>query len=119
MLQRYTADSCSGPFSKAAPQPHRSQPVLGSFFMLSNVQDFALVFVKLYTVLPSPFFQPVQVSPYDSSPFSCVHFTIQFSVIRELGKGGFNPIIQVTVKMNRVHYQCQSLGNLTFDRLPA
>ncbi|CAN0334252.1 unnamed protein product [Bubo scandiacus] len=33
-------------FSKAALQPHRSQPVLGSLVILLQVQDFAAAFVK-------------------------------------------------------------------------
>jgi len=42
------------PFSEAAPQPHMSKAALGSLFVLSQVQDFALACVKLYVVLPKP-----------------------------------------------------------------
>lgn len=47
------------PSSKAAPQPHRAEPVLG---YLSQVQDPALVFAKLHAAASSPLYQPVQVS---------------------------------------------------------
>jgi len=50
------------PCIKAASQPHRFWPVLGSLVIPSQVQDFALVFVEYLTVLTWSLFQPVQVS---------------------------------------------------------
>lgn len=44
------------PFSKAVLQPHRSRPALCTWVLLSQVQDFALAFAKLRTVLSSPLF---------------------------------------------------------------
>lgn len=72
LLQQHTAESCSacppglpGPFQQAASHPHRLQPVLGSLVILSQVQDFALVFVKLHTVLTGPVLDLASFLPAD------------------------------------------------------
>lgn len=61
LLPQRAADSCSacppealGPFQQAVPQSHRSQPVLGSVVISSQVQGFVLVLVKLHTALAGP-----------------------------------------------------------------
>jgi len=61
LLQQRAAESHSactpgppGPFQPAGPSPHRSQSVLGSLVISSQVQNFALVSVKLHTVLAGP-----------------------------------------------------------------
>jgi len=49
------------PLSKAAPPPHRSQPVFVSLVTSFQVQDLALVFAKIHAVLSCLPFQPTRV----------------------------------------------------------
>lgn len=106
-------------FSKAAPQPHRSQPILGSLVSSSQVQHFVLVFIKLHKIVASPLFQPIQIFLLDASHFWGMHFTIQFGVICKLGKDAVNLIIQVIYgDIEQRGAQYESLGHPTCRRLP-
>ena len=80
------------PFYRAAPQLSRSQTVLHSWIMFSQVQDLTFVFAELHKVLVRPLFQPIQVLLQQRS-LPKLHFPTQFGVISKLHQGTLDPPI--------------------------
>lgn len=104
---------------KGCSQPHRSQPALGFLVISSQVQDLALAFVRLHTVLAGPLFLLVSVSDKGLS-FWQVHLTIQFGIISKLGECVFDPSIQIIYEdVYQPGAQYWSLRDPAGNRLPA
>ncbi|KAK4822651.1 hypothetical protein QYF61_018603, partial [Mycteria americana] len=106
-----------GPFHRAAPQLGRSQPVLHSWIMFSQVQDLTFIFVELHKVLVSLLFQPIQVFLQGVYPLQSVHFPTQFGITGKFHQDTLDPIIQITYEdIMQFWAQYQSLGDPTCAR---
>lgn len=71
-------------FSRAAPQPVNSQPVLLPGIILFQVQNFAFVLVEFYKVPVVPFLQPAEVSLNGSPALQLIYWCPQFDDICKL-----------------------------------
>ncbi|PKU46224.1 hypothetical protein llap_3448 [Limosa lapponica baueri] len=82
-------------FHKAALQHVSPQPVLVQEVIPPQVQHPRLALVEFHQVPLCPTLQPVQVSLYGSTAFSCVSHSSQFRIINKLAEGPFHLFIQV------------------------
>lgn len=82
--------------SSAEPQLVVSQPVLSSWIVLSQVQDFTLVLAELHKGLISPLLQLTQVLLQGGSPFQSAYLFTPPGITSKLCQGTLDPLIQIT-----------------------
>lgn len=79
----------------ASPKPARPQPVQLFGIILCWVQNFKLLFVKLYVILVGQTFHPAEFCPYGSPSACCINLSSQHGMICKFDECISNPIIQI------------------------
>lgn len=90
--------------SLAEPQLVIPQPVLHSWIILSQVQDFTLVLAGLHKGVVIPLIQLTQVLLQGGSPFQSAHLSTPAGIISKLCQGTLDPLIQIIYEDLKQHW---------------
>lgn len=88
----------------AEPQLVIPQPVLHSWIMLSQVQDFTLILAGLQNDFVIPLSQLTQALLQGGSPFQRAHLSTPSGITSKLCQGTLDPPIQITYEDLKQHW---------------